>query len=81
MDEQTKREDASKEHIEKCIEKLEILKQQRSDLIIAFERLMQDVLSGKKKHKIYFQFKMYNDPTLNPVLYRENRKSNESSGN
>ncbi len=81
MDEQTKREDASKEHIEKCIEKLEILKQQRSDLVIAFEKLIKDILSGKKKHKIYFQFKMYNDPTLNPVLYRKSRKSNESSGN
>jgi hypothetical protein len=27
------------------------------------------VLSGRRRFKLYRQLKMYNDPTLNPVLY------------
>jgi len=28
-----------------------------------------DIESGRKKMKVYRQMKMYNDPSLNPVLY------------
>jgi hypothetical protein len=27
-------------------------------------------MSGKRRFKLYRQMKMYNDPELNPVLYR-----------
>jgi hypothetical protein len=29
------------------------------------------VLAGKRRFKLYRQLKMYNDPSLNPVLYGE----------
>jgi len=69
MLEQTERKDASKEHIETCKNKLEILKRQREDLLISLKRLITDLLNGEKIHKVYFQFKMYNDPKLNPAIY------------
>jgi hypothetical protein len=32
--------------------------------------LLIDYLAGRKRMKLYKQFKMYNDPTLNPEVYR-----------
>ena len=32
--------------------------------------LLDDILAGRKLLKVYRQMKMYNDPTLNPYLYR-----------
>jgi hypothetical protein len=31
--------------------------------------LLDDLFAGRKRLEIYRQFKMYNDPTLNPHLY------------
>jgi hypothetical protein len=31
--------------------------------------LLDDIFAGRKRLKVYFQFKMYNDPTMNPYLY------------
>jgi len=70
MKEQTVRDDVSAEHIFSCKRKMEILILQRSDLGKALNLLIDEILSGEKKHKIYYQFKMYNDPNLNPVLYK-----------
>lgn len=58
---------------DKCNFKLTILKEQRGDLIICLKKLIQDILSGKKRMKLYKQFKMYNDPESNPIL-RESLK-------
>ena len=38
-------------------------------LKIAIEELLDDIESGRKYMKVYKQMKMYNDPSLNPVLY------------
>ena len=75
MLEETNRKDVSEEHIKKCREKLEILKEQRFDLANALKKLIYDILNGNKKHKVYYQFKMYNDPDLNPVLYKNKRNN------
>ena len=32
-------------------------------------QLLEDYASGARIMKVYKQMKMYNDPTLNPVLY------------
>ena len=40
-------------------------------------RLWADVMSGKRRFKLYRQMKMYNDPALNPVLYRGRARSEE----
>jgi len=33
--------------------------------------LLEDLSKGEKKMKVYKQMKMYNDETLNPVLYKK----------
>ena len=73
MREQTERKDVSAEHILKCQAKLDILNEQRVDMGQCFDELMEDVGAGKRKIKVYRQMKMYNDSSLNPVLY--NKKS------
>ena len=73
MREQTERKDVSAEHILKCQAKLDILNEQRADMGQCFDELMEDVGAGKRKIKVYRQMKMYNDSSLNPVLY--NKKS------
>jgi hypothetical protein len=69
MREETARSDVDEPHREKCREKLHILETQRSDLGVALQTLVQDLAAGRKRVKVYRQMKMYNDPTLNPVLY------------
>ncbi|RAJ87585.1 uncharacterized protein DUF4254 [Chitinophaga dinghuensis] len=70
MQEEATREDATPEHREACQRKLDILLEQRKDLGTAIEELLQDISAGKKYMKVYKQMKMYNDPSLNPVLYK-----------
>jgi hypothetical protein len=69
MREQTNRKDVSNEHIRQCMSKLEILAEQRDDLAECLGRLIVRLESGKAVMKVYRQFKMYNDPALNPALY------------
>jgi hypothetical protein len=54
-----------------CIQKLNILLEQREDLSSSIDELLFDISSGKKKMKVYRQMKMYNDSELNPVLYNK----------
>ncbi|MGB5667817.1 MAG: DUF4254 domain-containing protein [Maribacter sp.] len=68
MQEEADRKDASKDHIKKCQQKLEILLEQRIDLSTAIDQLLADIESGNKYMKVYKQMKMYNDEELNPVL-------------
>ena len=69
------RTNASKEHLLACQNKLTILLDQRSDLSTAIDELLTDIQKGNKYMKVYKQMKMYNDPSLNPVLY-QNPKNN-----
>jgi hypothetical protein len=66
---ETEREDAADEHKTACLNKLNILLEQKRDLSLAIDQLLEDIASGKKYMKVYKQMKMYNDPNLNPVLY------------
>ena len=68
MREEANRTDAAPEHIEKCIEKLNVLLEQKKDLSTAIDQLLADIEAGKKYMKVYKQMKMYNDEELNPVL-------------
>jgi hypothetical protein len=63
------REDVDDDHREACQRKLDVLLQQRVDLSTAIEELIEDIEAGRKYMKTYKQMKMYNDPSLNPVLY------------
>ncbi|SIT97184.1 Protein of unknown function [Epilithonimonas bovis DSM 19482] len=68
------RVDASDDHKMKCRQKLDILLEQQSDLATAIEQLLADIEIGKVKMKLYKQMKMYNDESLNPILYQKIRK-------
>ncbi|TWW01182.1 DUF4254 domain-containing protein [Chitinophaga pinensis] len=70
MREEATRPDATPEHREACQRKLDILLEQRQDLGSAITQLLEDIAAGRKYMKVYKQMKMYNDPSLNPVLYK-----------
>lgn len=71
MHEEAVRADASVEHRAKCGEKLARIRRQRDDLTACLAELLSDVVAGRRTFSVYFQFKMYNDPALNPQLYRQ----------
>ncbi len=71
MRQETERTDVSAEHISACTKKLNVLEEQYRDLSTAIEELLADIESGEKYMKVYKQMKMYNDPNLNPVLYKK----------
>jgi hypothetical protein len=68
-EEEIARTDAPAGHAERNRERLAVLTAQRDDMAQALEKLWDDVLHGRRRFKLYRQMKMYNDPTLNPVLY------------
>lgn len=65
------RADASPEHIAKCQGKLDTLLTQKADLSSAIDDLLDELSRGTKIMKVYRQMKMYNDPSLNPMLYKK----------
>lgn len=69
MEAEVKRSDATPEHIARCQAKLNVLLEQRDDLMTAIDQLLDDIAAGRKYMKVYRQMKMYNDPATNPVLY------------
>lgn len=69
MQQEVLRTDVGQEHCDACRKKFDILLTQRLDLNESIEELIADIESGAKYMKTYKQMKMYNDPSLNPVLY------------
>lgn len=69
MQAEIEREDVSENHKISCRNKLAILTEQKKDLSSAIDQLLDDIRVGKKYMKVYKQMKMYNDPSLNPILY------------
>lgn len=69
MEEQAARRDADPQHREKAQGRLAILYEQHRDLSESLAELLADLFAARKRLKVYRQFKMYNDPTLNPYLY------------
>ena len=72
--EQTERDDVDSAHIQSVHAKLARCNEQLRDLASCLTQLLEDIATGQKKHKTYRQFKMYNDPTLNPYLYSSQLK-------
>jgi hypothetical protein len=70
---QTERGDAEAGHIEVCAARLQRLVGQRADLSGCLDRLLREAREGRAYFKVYRQFKMYNDPALNPYLYGQVR--------
>lgn len=69
MKEQTERKDVSHDHLKATNAKLAILMEQKSDMQFAYDELIDDIAQGKRRFKVYRQMKMYNDASLNPMLY------------
>ncbi len=70
LDEQLERDDVDQAHMDSVLQKIAICKLQQSELGNALQQLLNDIFAGKKRHRTYRQFKMYNDPALNPYLYQ-----------
>lgn len=68
--EQLDRTDADEHHLAKVRERIALCEDQRRDLSCSLDELLQAILLGERVHKTYRQMKMYNDPSLNPYLYR-----------
>jgi hypothetical protein len=66
-------------HAARNLERLAILEEQRCDLAACLDRLWHETLKGTRRFKLYRQLKMYNDPSLNPAIYRDSAES-ELSG-
>jgi hypothetical protein len=73
--EETERNDAPPGHAGRNRERLAILEEQRADLAGCLDALWRETLKGTRRFKLYRQLKMYNDPSLNPAIYR--KQSNE----
>lgn len=69
-EQETLRPEAPPEHRERNRVRLQVLSEQRHDLAHCLGALWTDVLAGRRRFKLYRQMKMYNDPALNPVLYK-----------
>jgi hypothetical protein len=64
-------------HRERNAERFATLQEQRDDLARCLDRLWAQVCGGERCFRQYKQLKMYNDPELNPVLYRGKTGENE----
>ncbi len=77
MAEQARRPDVGQEHRAECGRKLAVLELQRENLLAGVIELLEEYRQGLKKPRVFHQFKMYNDPRLNPELYGAAGKGGE----
>jgi len=69
LEEQLQRTDVDESHREKVKHRLAICRLQHAELSQSLRELLENIYAGRNKHRTYRQFKMYNDPSLNPYLY------------
>jgi hypothetical protein len=68
--EQLERPDVDENHLNSVYQKIAICLLQQADLAKSLTELITAIFAGQKRHRTYRQFKMYNDPSLNPYLYQ-----------
>jgi hypothetical protein len=78
--EEAVRPGAGPAHHQRNHDRLVVLDNQRRDLAGCLDELWRDIQNGRRRFKLYRQLKMYNDPALNPVLYRSAIANNADSG-
>jgi len=71
---QTERKDVDHNHVATCLARLKVLQEQRNDLAACLDGLLEECAHGDAFYKVYRQYKMYNDPKLNPAIYQEEKK-------
>ena len=74
LEEQLQRDDVDGNHMESVRRKIAIARVQHDDLSQSLSDLLEDIFAGCKRHRTYRQMKMYNDPALNPYLYKAKRR-------
>lgn len=75
LQEQLQRKDVDADHVQRVQERLQRCTIQQADLSSSLAELLTDLAAGRKLLKVYRQMKMYNDPTLNPYLYRRTQQA------
>jgi hypothetical protein len=75
---QAERAEVPQQHRDDCKAKLAVLAEQRRDLAGHLDRLLEEASRGEAWFKVYRQYKMYNDPALNPALYGETSRPRRS---
>lgn len=69
MARQTERTDVDEAHRNLCAEKSRIIQEQQQQLSTCLALLLNEIQQKTRTFRVYHQFKMYNDPRLNPELY------------
>lgn len=70
FDEQAERPGLDAAGRAKVAQSLRVCQAQHERLVLALDQLLSDIFAGRRRHDVFHQLKMYNDPELNPVLYR-----------
>lgn len=70
---QLRRKDVDAKFLENTGVKLARLLEQRQDLGTCLDQLLADTQAGHAYFKVYRQFKMYNDASMNPALLAERK--------
>jgi hypothetical protein len=70
MNLQAQRKNVPASHRETCLQKTRVIVKQQNQLLCCLEQLLVEISQKKRTFQIYHQFKMYNDPNLNPELYQ-----------
>lgn len=71
MAQQATRENVDAKHRQTCLLKVNVIAEQQKQLLNCLEHLLQEIVNKTRTFRVYHQFKMYNDPTLNPELYQQ----------
>jgi hypothetical protein len=69
LQEQLTRSDISDELRQSITMKISVCHEQRRRLCLALQELLAEIAAGRCYHAPFRQFKMYNDPQLNPYLH------------
>lgn len=72
LQEELGRRDVDQAHKAKVRDRFDVCLQQQAHLCEALELLWKGVEAGSIQHRVTRQLKMYNDPSLNPEVYRRN---------
>ncbi len=72
---QTERDGVDSAHRATCMDKLAVIRAQKDQLERCLSHMLTEVQQHTRTFRLYNQFKMYNDPNLNPELYRQPSES------
>ncbi|MBA3536326.1 MAG: DUF4254 domain-containing protein [Tatlockia sp.] len=77
MNLQIQRVEVEAAHRHNCQRKWQTIIAQQNQLEDCLQQLIDEIKAKTRTFRIYHQFKMYNDPALNPQLYKTNREEQD----